>query len=110
MRISPSSVALLAATALLSACISDQTTTAPDRAAADASPSLDKVKDAFVVSAEHFAMLPNDVLATINKPVTLNQTVTVFNGGFGSALDLADGSGKEFYSLTDRGPNVASGK
>jgi hypothetical protein len=108
MRISPSSVAFLAATVLLSACISDQTTTAPDRIAAN-SPSLDNVKDAFVVSAEHFSMLPNDVLATINGSVTLNHPVSVFGGGFGSAVDLADGSGTEFYSLTDRGPNVAVG-
>ena len=108
MRISPLPVAFLAAAVLLSACVSDHTT-APDGIAAAASPSLDEVKDAFVVSAEHFSMLPNDVLATINTSVTLNNPVSVFNGGFGSAVDLADGSGTEIYSLTDRGPNVAIG-
>jgi len=108
MRISASPVALFAATALLSACLSDQAT-APDRLPANASRGVDKAADLAVVSAEHFAMLPNDVLATINGAITLNQPVKVFGGGFGSAIDLADGSGTEFWSLTDRGPNVALG-
>jgi hypothetical protein len=108
MRISASPVALLAATVLLSACFSDQMTM-PDRVPAGASYAVDKLADLSVVSAEHFPMLPNDVLATINGVVTLNHPVQVFNGGFGSAVDLADGSGSEFYSLTDRGPNVAIG-
>ncbi len=108
MRISATPVAFLAAAAVLSGCMSDHAT-APDRLAADASPLQDNVKQAFVVSVEHFPMLPNDVLATIKNATTQQLSVQVFNGGFGSAVDLADGSGTEFYSLTDRGPNVAIG-
>jgi hypothetical protein len=51
------------------------------------------------VSASHAALVPNVVLAAING-------VNVYHGGFGSALDQLHGS-KDFYSLTDRGPNVA---
>src|SRR5262245_51744810 len=108
MRTSASSVAFLAATALLSACISDRTT-APDRIPENASRSVDKLGDLTVVSAEHFAMLPNDILVTVKNTISQNQSVQVFNGGYGSAVDLANGSGTEFYSLTDRGPNVAFG-
>jgi hypothetical protein len=52
-----------------------------------------------VVGVRVARMQPNDILATIG-------TVSVFNGGFGSALDRSPWRPNEFYSLTDRGPNV----
>ncbi|HEY7237050.1 MAG TPA: esterase-like activity of phytase family protein [Gemmatimonadaceae bacterium] len=59
---------------------------------ADALPSVTQV---------HVArLLPNDVIADING-------VHVFNGGFGSALDASPFRSNEFYSMTDRGPNVS---
>jgi hypothetical protein len=100
MRFPGSSLAFLTATALLSACISDQTT-APPRTAEPGVASAAKLEDApVVVSVEHFPMLPNDVSATIG-------VVSVFNGGFGSAIDKPEGGNTDFYSMTDRGPNVS---
>lgn len=52
-----------------------------------------------VVSTEVIPFTPNDTLANING-------VIVYHGGFGSAIDARDEDG-EFYSLTDRGPNVS---
>jgi hypothetical protein len=45
-------------------------------------------------------MQPNATLASING-------VTVYGGGFGSAIDASPWRKDVFYSLTDRGPNVS---
>jgi hypothetical protein len=52
-----------------------------------------------VVNVRITRLRPNDVLATIDS-------VRLFNGGFGSALDPSPWRPNEFYSLTDRGPNT----
>jgi hypothetical protein len=112
MRITVSHAGLFAVAVLLSACMSDSTTTPPvDRVAAGAAPALSLTPGTSisVVSAEHFPLLPNNVLATINNATTLNKPVSVFNGGFGSAVDAPFDWLGPIYSLTDRGPNVAIG-
>ncbi len=111
MRITASHAGLLAVAALLAACMSDSATTpaAPVAAAAAPALNLSTNNSVSVVSAEHFPMLPNDVLATINNSITLNKPVSVFNGGFGSAVDAPLDWFGPIYSLTDRGPNVAIG-
>ena len=82
---------------VLAACSSDPATgPAPQFAAISAAHS----RTPLAVSATHVPLLPNDVLATYNG-------VNVYNGGFGSAIDQRDGHKDEFYSLTDRGPNVS---
>jgi phytase-like protein len=89
--------AVVTMSAVLAACAPDRPTgplrAAPDRALAD------KIDAVSVVSTEVIPFTPNDVLATIG-------TVNVFRGGFGSAIDKPEGGNTDFYSLTDRGPNI----
>ncbi len=51
-----------------------------------------------VAHVDIFPALPNTVIATVNG-------VSVFNGGFGSALDKSPFRNDEYYLLADRGPN-----
>lgn len=59
----------------------------------------DEQKLPTVVGVRVARMEPNDVLTTIGG-------VSVYNGGFGSALDASARRPNELFSLTDRGPNV----
>lgn len=98
------SLSLIASAAFLAACSTDRslspTRTASngartDRSAGDAASSAPAV-----TSVEVIPLSPNDVLASING-------ISVFNGGYGSAIDKPEGGNTDFYSLTDRGPNVS---
>jgi hypothetical protein len=84
--------------ALLAACAPERATS--PRAIAPTGSRADKADAPVVVSVEVIPFAPNDVLTTING-------VSVFNGGFGSAIDKPEGGSNDFYSLTDRGPNVS---
>lgn len=53
-----------------------------------------------VVDVRVAPLLPNAIAATIDG-------VSVFQGGFGSALDGAPGRDDAIYSMTDRGPNIS---
>jgi hypothetical protein len=91
-------LALVTLALVVAACQPDQNPTAPATP-----PSLRNDKTStvpVVVGVEVVPLLPNDILATING-------IHVFNGGFGSAIDQPEGGNNDFYSLTDRGPNVA---
>jgi hypothetical protein len=85
---------------MLTACAPERSTVparalSADGASADRNPDLPTV-----IGVEVIPLAPNDVLTTING-------VSVFNGGFGSAIDAKpEGGSTVFYSLTDRGPNV----
>src|SRR5262245_1824708 len=85
--------------AALAACAPDRPIS-PIRAVPADGALVDKIDAVTVVSTEVIPFTPNDVLATIG-------TVNVFNGGFGSAIDKPEGGNTDFYSLTDRGPNIA---
>ena len=98
-------LALVAASAAaFAACTSDRTTSPAnnlsagnalaDRGAGQLGQSVPAV-----VSVDVIPLAPNDVLASVNG-------VSVLNGGFGSAIDKPEGGNTDFYSLTDRGPNV----
>jgi Esterase-like activity of phytase len=89
--------ALIAAT-LLGACEGDHPM-APATRARLANRGHQEDEAPTAISAHAVALFPNDVLATFNG-------VHVYHGGFGSALDQRPGRDGEFYSLTDRGPNV----
>ncbi len=92
---------LAAGASLLGACSSDQPTT-PTRSFAVTDVVANRKPDPVgVVGVQVIPFSPNDVLADING-------VKVFHGGFGSAVDKTGGDGdRGYYSLTDRGPNVA---
>jgi hypothetical protein len=91
---------LAAGTLVLAACAPERSMV-PARSLSARDASADRVPDLpTVTSVEVIPMTPNDVLATING-------VEVFNGGFGSAIDKPEGGSTDFYSLTDRGPNVS---
>ena len=94
----PALVVALAGAALLGACNQDVPTATSTTNLLDASRRFDQATP-IAVSAHAVALVPNDVLAVENG-------VTIFHGGFGSALDQRPGR-RELYSLTDRGPNVA---
>jgi hypothetical protein len=95
-----SSLAVLTGAVLLAACTRDTPTSANRIGAGDRALAA-RVEDVpTVVSTEVIPMSPNGVLATING-------VSVYNGGFGSALDKPEGGSTDFYSLSDRGPNVS---
>src|SRR5262249_59924446 len=83
----------------LAACAPERATS-PARAIAPSGSLADKADAPVVVSVEVIPFAPNDVLNKING-------VSVFNGGFGSAIDKPEGGSNDFYSLTDRGPNVS---
>jgi hypothetical protein len=89
--------ALALSASLLVACAPDHPIS-PERALTPGTASADRGDVPTVVSAEVIPFSPNDVLATING-------VSVFNGGYGSAIDKPGGGNTDFYSLTDRGPN-----
>lgn len=89
---------LVLGAASLSACAVDRPT-APVRPATLGAAATRLGDVPTVVGVDVIPLLPNDVLATING-------VNVYNGGFGSAIDKPEGGSNDFYSLTDRGPNV----
>ena len=95
----PVVVVALAGAALLGACNQDVPTASSTTNLLDASRRFDQATP-IAVSAHAVALVPNDVLAVENG-------VTIFHGGFGSALDQRPGRPNELYSLTDRGPNVS---
>src|SRR5262249_41183336 len=88
------SLARLAVCGTLLAACAPERATSPARAIAPAGSVADKADAPVVVSVEVIPFAPNDVLTTING-------VSVFNGGFGSAIDKPEGGSNDFYSLTD---------
>src|SRR5262245_35202168 len=84
----------IAAIALLSTACTAPDSTAPAKFQTEA---LTARSDGPVV--QHIATVTLPVLATVRG-------VTVIKGGLGSAVALVPGTSRDFYFLTDRGPNV----
>src|SRR5688572_1498672 len=88
---------LLAAVSLcLAACTTDAPVSVPAMAK---SPDHASLARASGPSVQHVATTSSDVMATAGN-------VTIFQSGYGSAIALVPGTSRDFYLLTDRGPNI----